>query len=145
MGAKISFFENIIYWIWFYSLKFKAMYPWRFAHTVTSLLKCSNVAFIAFIIYKIINIESSEDVIGFVTYTLCVIIIIADSIIYDSNKYCVLKTKYYVALNEQKFCILKERYDSLSRNAMKRHKKRFYMYLIITAVTDTVFLIILLS
>jgi hypothetical protein len=142
MSAKISFFENIIYWFWIYSLKIKAMYPWRFACIVTSMLKCSNVAFIAFIIYKTVNIENSKDTVGFVTYTLCVIIIIADMIIYDSDKYTVLKTKYYEVWDE-KFCILKERYDSLSQNAMKKHKRRFYSYLIITVATDAVFLIIL--
>jgi hypothetical protein len=136
MGVKISFFENIIYWFWIYSLKIKAMYPWSFACIVTSALKSSNMAFIVFIITKIINID--KDVAGFVIYTLFVIIIIADMIIYDGKKYCILKTKYYGVWDE-KFCILKAKYDSLHQNTVKKHKKSFYLYLIITIITDIIF------
>jgi hypothetical protein len=134
---KISFFENIIYWFWIYSLKIKVMYPWSFARAITTMLKFSNTALIAFIIIKIMNIEN-KDTAGFVIYTLFVIIFTADMIIYDRNKYCVLKTKYYQVFDE-KFCVLKVKYDSLSRNAIKRHKTCFYLYLIITGITNAVF------
>jgi hypothetical protein len=113
------------------------MYPWSFARFIATILKWSNTAFIAFIIIKIINIENSKNIAGFVIYTLFVIIITADMTIYGRNKYCVLKTKYYKVLDE-KYCILKAKYDSLHRNTVKRYKKKFYLYLIITVITDIV-------
>jgi hypothetical protein len=142
MSAKISFFENIIYWFWVYSLKFKAMYPWSFAQIVTSILKSSNAVFIVLIVFKIMNIENSEDAEGFAMISLCVcaVIIIADMLIYDSRIYCVLKYKRGEVWDE-KYCILKAKYDSLHRNTVKRYKKKFYLYLIATVTTDIVFCI----
>jgi hypothetical protein len=59
-------------------------------------------------------------------------------LIYDSKKYCVLKMKHCEVWDE-KYCILKEKYDRLSQNTRKKHKIYFYGYLIVTAITDTVF------
>jgi hypothetical protein len=136
-SIKISFFENIIYWFWVYSLKFKAMYPWSFARIVTSILKSSNAVFIALIVFKIINIENSEDAEGFAIISLCAVIIIADMVIYDSRIYCVLKNKYGEVWDE-KYCILKKKYDSLSQSTRKKRKLFFYLYLMITVSVNAI-------
>jgi hypothetical protein len=114
------------------------MYPWSFARAVTSMLKSSNVAVIAFIIIKTINIDNSENAAGFAIFSLCAIIIIADTVIYDSRIYCVLKNKQGKVWDE-KYCILKEKYDNLSQSTRKRRKIFFYLYLTITVTTNTVF------
>jgi hypothetical protein len=135
---KISFFENIIYWFWFYSLKVRAMYPWSFARAIASMLKFSNAAFIAFIILKTATIENNKDVVWFVISPLFIIIIIADMVLYDSRRYCILKNEYGIVWDE-KYCILEERYGILPESKKKKYKRVFYLYLIITAATNTLF------
>jgi hypothetical protein len=118
---KISFFENIIYWLWYYARKIGIMHPWSFARTITSVLKFLNMAGIILIILDMIGINDN-DFIGFMLLTMYAIYAIIlfidkiiDKIIYDSRKHCIGKTKYAWNIRDESDCILKEKYDSISK------------------------------
>jgi uncharacterized membrane protein YdbT with pleckstrin-like domain len=130
----ISFFENVIYWIWYYSRKTEAMYPWMFGVSITSMLKFSNTAIIAFTVFRITNINN-EKTMALIVASLFIIILIADMVQYDSNKY----TCYI-----EKHCILASGYDNMTRGQKQRYKRTFLIYLTLSTVTGILFLCSLL-
>jgi hypothetical protein len=136
---KISFFENIIYWIWYYSLKHGAIDPWRFGRAITTILKFSNAAILLFAVFKIVGIDSEETV-PLILASLFIFIFYADMIIYGSKKYYSKRTAYYTVW-DVKYCILTERYGYISKERKRKYKTVFFSYLVITIVTDVFFFV----
>ena len=125
---KISFFENIIYWLWHYSLKIKAMFPWRLAQLLTGILKYFNVALIAYIALEVANVNN-PDIKGSVLGFLFPIILILDSIRYSNKKYCTRRVKHGWVCDE-KYCTLKDKYDEMPKELQLKYKRTFLIYLI---------------
>ena len=138
MGAKnksrISFFENIIYWLWCYSIRMNAMYPWSFARAIVIFLKFSNIANITLVVLYILDVNS-EDIKGGLMLSLFSIILTIDLIVYRSKKYCVFKIKYG-RIWDEKYCILKERYDNMSKEQVRKNKRYFFVYLAASLITS---------
>jgi hypothetical protein len=132
---KISFFENIIYWLWYYSLKTRAYFPWTFAQLIVSVSKFFNTAIIWLIILKITGIDDKEFM-HLIVIAFPVIGII-DMIIFDSRKYSIKKTKYYIVWDE-KYCILTDKYDNMPIKQKRNYKRNFLIYMIISIMVSVI-------
>ena len=135
-GCEISFFENIIYWLWVHSVKTKALFPWTFAQVLGSTLKYCNLETIVIILASIIDIAIDIAIFQdlyqlLITIMLWPVILLYDGIKYSDKKYCVKKFKYSTILDEE-YCILQDRYDGMSEKQLQKYKKTFLVYLFIT-------------
>ena len=121
--VSVSFFQNIHYWIWHYSLKVKIKHPWIVAQIVASILMCLYLAFIVvYLIWIIIMPIYSIRLIIFP------IVLIVDLYLYRRAKYCIQRIDDTFVRNEND-CILKEKYDAMSKKRILEYKKTFWVYL----------------
>lgn len=151
---KISFTENIIYWLWFYFKRMGAHFPFMATQMILAILILSNlmsVGIISFFIYSLIcNIidvphivlNTERIVIALIIMYLPVLLYIF--IRYNDKKYCtVRKPGGWVWLN--KYCILTEYYDNITREQVQKHRKIFCIYLSISIMTAMICIKVLLS
>jgi hypothetical protein len=135
--SNISFFENIIYWLWHYSMKNRVRFPWSVAQAIVSTLKFFNLSFAVFVVLNLINIFH-------VNYwnliVLFPIIWTFDMIVYKSQKYCIEKNKQGEIWDE-KYCILDDKYNNISPKERKEHKNTFFIYLFITIITSVILIL----
>jgi len=134
--CKISFFENIIYWFWYYSSKIKVAFPWGLAQLLISILEYLNVALIVYIVLRVTNVNNL-DIKGSVFGLLFPVIFIINLVLYRSKKYCIQKVKCGLAWNE-KYCILKEKYDNMSQEQKSKCKTTFFVYCISTIAISAI-------
>jgi hypothetical protein len=133
--SKISFFENIFYWLWHYSKKIypktRGSFPHYGASLNVSLLKLLNIYSILFpasIFFNMIEIYalkiSETDILKII---LCIypVLFIADDKLYLQKRH-----------------IIKEKYNGLSEDKKENYRKIFIVYLI---VTITISMILFLS
>ena len=120
---EVTFFQNIHYWLWHYSLKVKVKRPWRVARIVACVLVCSYLSLVAHIVlYPIIIMMPITILIIFP------IVLIVDLSQYKSAKYCIQKVGDTLIQSENS-CILKERYDAIPKKQILKYKRMFFVYL----------------
>jgi hypothetical protein len=135
---RVSFLENILYWLWYYNKKTGAVFPWGLAMFITCILAFLNLAFIPFIILRILGRT------GYEVVFIYVVLLVIHNIKYDKYDYCFDKGKRKDAFDQlEKYCILTEIYDSMTRERVSMHKKVFCIYiagtLLVTAITLWIF------
>ncbi|MDR1198728.1 MAG: hypothetical protein LBK94_06905 [Prevotellaceae bacterium] len=135
---RVSFLENILYWQWYYNKKIGAVFPWGAAMIITWTFSFLNLAFIPFIVLRILGHAGYE--VMFIYPVVGFIYIIK----YDNGKYCFDNDERKDAFDQrEKYCILTEIYDSMTRERVSMHKKIFCIYiagtLLVTAVTLWIF------
>ncbi|MDR1348410.1 MAG: hypothetical protein LBJ63_08320 [Prevotellaceae bacterium] len=135
---SISFIENIHYWLWYYNKKTGAAFQGNAAMIITWTFLFLNLAFIPFIILRIMGRT------GYEVFFIYAIVSFIYNIKYDSFKYCFDKDERKDFFkHHQKYCILTEIYDSMTRERVSMHKKIFCIYiagtLLVTAITLWIF------
>jgi hypothetical protein len=136
---NISFIENILYWLWYYGKKIKAIAPWNGAWIISCILTFLNLAFIPFIILNIMDCKFN------VLLYLYIIIIAIYMIKYNSKKYCTIKDKRTnIMVWDDNHCILTEKYDNMSNKQRRKHKRIFIIYVVSTIAVTVVTLLIFL-
>jgi predicted nucleic acid-binding Zn ribbon protein len=124
---KISFFENILYWFWYYNKKMGDWYPWRGAKADVGLFVFFNITFIPFVILNILGYN------GYMVMIIFPVIIIFFGIKYNDRKYCIVRDKHTNSkVWSEKYCILSERYDNMSYKQRRKQKRIFIIYVIST-------------
>lgn len=150
---KPSFLENIIYWLWLYSKRLGAYFPFKTAEIVLALLLLSNlmpVAIIAFLGYMLIcsemNIpplilDSEKIATGLV---LSYVIVVSYVMLrYKDKKYCTVR-RQGVWVWSEKYCILTDYYDNITPKQIQKCRKTFYIYLVVSILTTIISIILLL-
>ncbi|MDR2951499.1 MAG: hypothetical protein LBV71_20100 [Prevotella sp.] len=147
---KISFTENILYWLWFYFKRMGARFPFMVAQMVLAILILSNlmsVGVISFFIYSLIcNMIDVPHIVLNTERIVIALIIMYISVLsyvllrYNDKKYCTVK-KHRILIWHDKYCILADYYDSITPEQVRKHLGIFCMYLSISLLAGLICII----
>jgi heme/copper-type cytochrome/quinol oxidase subunit 2 len=148
---KVTFFENILYWLWLYSKRIKARFPFSFARAILGILLLSNlmsVVIILFLAYALIHNATEIPLIILNTQTVAIVfnLLFVTALFYilfryRRKKYCMVRRQgVWVWL--EKYCILADYFDNITAKQTQKHRKAFFLYLIVSIILATITLIL---
>jgi len=127
-GIAVSFFQNIHYWIWHYSLKIKTKHTWKVTQIAASILMSFYFAFILHFFWMLLL-----PIYNVIMLLIFPVVLIVELVVYRNAKYCTRMIDNKLVKNEND-CILKDKYDAMSKEQVSKHKNTFFIYLSIAII-----------
>ena len=137
MKKTVSFFENILYWLWLYTqrmgigLPFKSALFFLFALALSNLMSVAIISYLAYTVLcdamdiPYVLLDREKNAVIFLLLFLPTLFYF--QVRYRGGKYCKKKRQRFWWDNG-KYCILMDYFDKLTQTQKQKYRKTFFIY-----------------